>query len=146
MSYDTQKGREDLLAFEREQPDNSGGPTRTCSAWSGTGRARTRSPPGKTIWIASAASAPGPSTRLFARTTSTTTSRCCAAGGPTAIASRKEVEHHPSYHEAGRFIYGSGVMTALGEAGGNLRSQTLGFLSALNGEAGQPARWRAPPG
>jgi len=46
------------------------------------------------------------------------------------------VEHHPSYHEIGRAIYGSGVIASLGETGGVLRSQTLGFLSGLNGEAG----------
>ena len=46
------------------------------------------------------------------------------------------IEFHPSYHEAGRSIYGSGVMSVLGEPGNNLRSFALFYLSAHNGEAG----------
>lgn len=48
----------------------------------------------------------------------------------------EEVAFHPSHHEAGRLIYGSGVMSVLGEWGNNLRSMTLFYLSAQNGEAG----------
>ncbi len=48
----------------------------------------------------------------------------------------EEVAYHPSYHEAGRAIYGSGVMSVLEEPGNNLLSLALFYLSALNGEAG----------
>ena len=48
----------------------------------------------------------------------------------------EEVEFHPSYHEAGRMIYGSGVMSVLGEWGSNLRSMALFYISSHNGEAG----------
>ncbi len=47
-----------------------------------------------------------------------------------------EVAFHPSYHEAGRAIYGSGVMAVLGEPGNNLLSLALFYLSSQNGEAG----------
>lgn len=47
-----------------------------------------------------------------------------------------EVEFHPSYHEAGRAIYGSGVMSVLKEPGNNTLSLALFYLSSLNGEAG----------
>lgn len=47
------------------------------------------------------------------------------------------VVHHPSYHEAGRLIYGSGVMEAYGESPVDHRFiQTLFFLSSHVGEAG----------
>lgn len=46
------------------------------------------------------------------------------------------VAYHPSYHEAGRAIYGSGVMSVYEEPGNNLLSLALFYLSALNGEAG----------
>ena len=48
----------------------------------------------------------------------------------------EDVVFHPSYHEAGRAIYGSGVMSVFEQAGNNLLSLSLFFLSALNGEAG----------
>ncbi len=48
----------------------------------------------------------------------------------------EEVEFHPSYHEAGALIYGSGVMSVLGEWGANLHSMALFYLSSHNGEAG----------
>ena len=47
-----------------------------------------------------------------------------------------EVDYHPSYHEAGRAIYASGVMSVYAEAGNNLLSLALFYLSSLNGEAG----------
>ena len=46
------------------------------------------------------------------------------------------IEFHPSYHDAGGAIYGSGVMSVLGEPGNNLRAFALFYLSAHNGEAG----------
>lgn len=47
-----------------------------------------------------------------------------------------EVAFHPSYHDAGRAIYASGVMSVLGEPGNNLLSLALFYLSSHNGEAG----------
>jgi len=47
------------------------------------------------------------------------------------------VTHHPSYHEVGRAIYGSGVMTSLGDSEfPNLKSLSLFYISSMNGEAG----------
>ena len=46
------------------------------------------------------------------------------------------VDFHPAHHEAGRAIYGSGVMAVHEEPGNNLLSLALFYLSALNGEAG----------
>jgi len=48
-----------------------------------------------------------------------------------------EIVHHPSYHEVGAAIYGSGVMEVLGHATNpNLYSLALFYLSQMNGEAG----------
>jgi alkylation response protein AidB-like acyl-CoA dehydrogenase len=48
-----------------------------------------------------------------------------------------EIVHHPSYHEVGAAIYGSGVMEVLGhEKNPNLYSLALFYLSQMNGEAG----------
>lgn len=47
-----------------------------------------------------------------------------------------QVDYHPAYHEAGRAIYGSGVISVLAEPGNNLLSLALFYLSSLNGEAG----------
>ena len=40
------------------------------------------------------------------------------------------------YHEVGRLIYGSGVISALGEPGGVVASGALAYLANQNGEAG----------
>ncbi len=48
----------------------------------------------------------------------------------------EEVAFHPAHHEAGRAIYGSGVMSVYEEPGSNLLSLALFYLSSLNGEAG----------
>lgn len=48
----------------------------------------------------------------------------------------EDVEFHPDYHLAGEHIYGSGVMSVLGEPGNNLLSAALFYLSSYNGEAG----------
>ena len=40
------------------------------------------------------------------------------------------------YHEAGKHIYGSGVMSVLAEPGNNVASLSLFYISAMNGEAG----------
>ncbi|RAL20237.1 acyl-CoA dehydrogenase [Lujinxingia litoralis] len=46
------------------------------------------------------------------------------------------IDHHPSYHEAGRMIYGSGVMAAYAEHPNTLGALSRFYLSSLNGEAG----------
>ena len=46
------------------------------------------------------------------------------------------VDYHPAYHQAGRLIYGSGMMQVYEEPGNNLLSLALFYLSSLNGEAG----------
>ncbi len=48
----------------------------------------------------------------------------------------ERIAHHPSYHEAGALIYGSGVMEAYGREHPNLRALSLMYLSSQNGEAG----------
>lgn len=48
----------------------------------------------------------------------------------------EDVDFHPSHHEAGRLIYGSGMMGLYDEPGNNLLSMALFFLSSQNGEAG----------
>ena len=48
----------------------------------------------------------------------------------------EEVDYHPTYHEAGRLIYGSGMMQVYENPGSNLLSVALFYLSSLNGEAG----------
>lgn len=46
------------------------------------------------------------------------------------------VEHHPTYHEAGRIIYGSGMLGELITQGGFLRAISLFVLTSMCGEAG----------
>lgn len=48
----------------------------------------------------------------------------------------EEVVFHPSHHEAGRIIYGSGMMGVYEQPGQNLLSLAMFYLSAQNGEAG----------
>jgi acyl-CoA dehydrogenase len=48
----------------------------------------------------------------------------------------EEVRHHPAYHEAGRWIYGSGIASLLGQPGNNLHALALFYLSSHDGEAG----------
>ncbi len=48
----------------------------------------------------------------------------------------EEVRHHPSYHEAGRYIYGSGIAPLLAEPGNNLHALALFYLSSHDGEGG----------
>jgi acyl-CoA dehydrogenase len=48
----------------------------------------------------------------------------------------EEVVFHPSHHEAGRAVYGSGMMSVYAEPGHNLLSLAYFYLSAMNGEAG----------
>jgi acyl-CoA dehydrogenase len=48
----------------------------------------------------------------------------------------EEVVFHPSHHMAGRLIQGTGMMACYRQAGNNLLSLALFYLSAQNGEAG----------
>lgn len=48
----------------------------------------------------------------------------------------EKVVFHPSHHEAGRLVYGSGMMTVYEQPGNNLLSLAMFYLSAQNGEAG----------
>jgi alkylation response protein AidB-like acyl-CoA dehydrogenase len=48
----------------------------------------------------------------------------------------EEVVFHPAYHEAGRRIYGSGLLSAYAAPGHNLLALALFYLSSQNGEAG----------
>ncbi len=48
----------------------------------------------------------------------------------------EEIVHHPTYHEAGRFIYGSGVMEAYAEHPNHLGALARFYVSSYNGEAG----------
>lgn len=49
---------------------------------------------------------------------------------------REDVIFHPAHHEAGRYIYASGMMSAYANPGSNLYSLALFYLSSQNGEAG----------
>ena len=46
------------------------------------------------------------------------------------------IAHHPSYHAAGRAIYGSGAMAALGDGPNMLGAVARFYISSYNGEAG----------
>jgi acyl-CoA dehydrogenase len=49
---------------------------------------------------------------------------------------REEVVFHPSYHEAGRVFWGSGVLEVLGEPGHEVESGAIAYLLDQHGEAG----------
>ncbi len=46
------------------------------------------------------------------------------------------IDHHPTYHEAGRYIYGSGVMEAYGKHPNAVGVLSRFYVSSYNGEAG----------
>ena len=48
----------------------------------------------------------------------------------------EQIAHHPSYHEVGRRIYGSGVMAAYRDAPNSVGALSRFYLSSYNGEAG----------
>ncbi len=48
----------------------------------------------------------------------------------------EDVIFNPAHHEAGRLIYGGGLMSCLGERGNNKVALSLFYLSGMNGEAG----------
>ena len=48
----------------------------------------------------------------------------------------EEVDHHPTYHEAGKYIYGSGMMAAYADHPNSMGALTRFYLSSINGEAG----------
>lgn len=55
----------------------------------------------------------------------------------TGIGERiEQVYHHPTYHAAGRYIYGSGVMAAYADHPNTFGVASRMYLSSTNGEAG----------
>lgn len=48
----------------------------------------------------------------------------------------EEISHHPTYHDVGRRIYGSGVMAAYRKAPNSVGALSRFYLSSYNGEAG----------
>ena len=48
----------------------------------------------------------------------------------------EQIDHHPTYHDAGRYIYGSGMMSAYAEHPNSFGVLTRFYLSSYNGEAG----------
>jgi len=55
----------------------------------------------------------------------------------TGIGERVEkIDHHPTYHEAGRYIYGSGIMSAYAHHPNSAGVLSRFYLSSYNGEAG----------
>lgn len=48
----------------------------------------------------------------------------------------EEIDYHPTYHEAGRYVYESGAMSVYREKGNNTLALALLYLSSQNGEAG----------
>lgn len=48
----------------------------------------------------------------------------------------EQVEHHPSYHQAGRYIYGAGIMAAYAHAPNSAGVISRFYVSCYNGEAG----------
>jgi alkylation response protein AidB-like acyl-CoA dehydrogenase len=48
----------------------------------------------------------------------------------------EKVDHHPTYHEAGRYIYGSGIMAAYANHPNSAGVLSRFYLSSYNGEAG----------
>jgi hypothetical protein len=55
----------------------------------------------------------------------------------TGIGERTEkIEHHPTYHEAGEYIYGSGIMEAYKDHPNSVGVLSRMYVSSHNGEAG----------
>lgn len=55
----------------------------------------------------------------------------------TPYGTRQErIDHHPTYHEVGRYIYGSGVMSAFADGPNMVGALTRFYVSSFNGEAG----------
>ena len=136
MTYDHLQGRADLLEFAREQPSNfwQADPhlRRIVRRWAGAERLE--------AWAEDfdrfGAQCAGPIDAAVRENNLTENLPRPERWGPFGER-LEQVAHHPAYHAAGRLIYGSGVMKALGEPGSNLRAGVLAYLSSLNGEAGQ---------
>ena len=135
MTYDQDKGRDDLLAFEAGQPENffTADPhlRRIIARWAGEETLERWRPDLERFGAETA----GPVDAAVRLNDLPHNLPRLDRWGPYGER-KEEIEFHPSYHEAGRYIYGSGVVAALGEEGGNLRSMVLSFISGLNGEAG----------
>lgn len=48
----------------------------------------------------------------------------------------EEIDHHPSYHFVGEYIYGSGIMAAYRDHPNSIGALSRFYLSSFNGEAG----------
>lgn len=48
----------------------------------------------------------------------------------------EEIAHHPTYHETGKYIYGSGVMAAYADHPNSIGVLSRMYISSYNGEAG----------
>ena len=135
MSYDNNQGRADLIAFGEDQPANywtfDAELRRVVGRWMGAERLAELTPDLERF----GAEAAGPVDAAIRVNDLPHNLPRLDRWGP--YGSRQEaVEFHPAYHEAGRYIYGSGVLARLGQPAHNLESQAFGFLSSLNGEAG----------
>jgi acyl-CoA dehydrogenase len=135
MTYDHEQGRRDLLAFGAEQPDNfwQADPhlQRTIRHWAGEERARAFEP----ALDRYGAECAGPIDAAVRENDRIGNHPRLERWGP--FGDRIEaVDFHPTYHQVGRALYGSGAMALLGEKGRFLQSQALGYLAAQLGEAG----------
>lgn len=135
MSYDNERGRADLEEFGATQPENfwraDAHIRRVIGRWAGEDKLR-QWEEDFDVFGAEAAGFIDAAVR-----TNNLTENLPVLDRFDGFGERiEEVAHHPSYHTAGRGIYGSGMMTALGEPEGHLRSLTLFYLSSQNGEAG----------
>ncbi len=133
-AYDHERGRADLLAFDAQLPDNH---------WTADEHAR------RVVrhWAGAVADEWEPGLEAFGHECATVVDvavRQNNLGHNLPVLDRfdgyggraEAVEHHPSFHIAGRAIYGSGVMKVLGERGSNSHSLALFYISGQNGEAG----------
>ncbi len=129
-----QEGRERLHEFERLQPENF---------WRADTHARTA----LARWAGEAAGAWEPALDAFGAACAGPVDAAVRESNLTANLPRlerfsgfgdriEEVAFHPSYHAAGRLIYGSGVMQVLGSWGNNLRAMALFYLASQDGEGG----------
>lgn len=135
MSYDHDAGRADLIAFAAQQPTNFWKTDTHLQRLVGRWTTQEQLAQWREEFESFGAEAAGPIDEMVRINDRVGNHPRLERWGP--YGDRIEaVEHHPTYHAIGRLIYGSGVMSALGEPGRTLRSQTLGFISGLNGEAG----------
>jgi len=129
--YDASAGRQDLNDFEAAQPENF---------WQADPHLRRV----LTHWVGAARLAEWePTLDRFGGDCAGAIDLAVRASNLTANLPRvdrfssygdrlEEVDHHPSFHLAGRGIYGSGMMRALVEPDGNARALALFYLSSCS--------------